>query len=158
MAEDYNSLSSDGSASSDNETLRQQFHVNTLATRALTAQVETLNATLETGFANLSNSLAGIGSLGSLMTHVGEIAAQLTAINSHHAQFGVAWTSTPGNIAKIATNMDKSQSASTKLSSATNPHDRPLNLATSTGVKGWRAGVELPAHIPTDIKVGPEAK
>ena len=92
------------------------------------------------------------------MTHVGEIAAQLTAINSHHAQFGVAWTSTPGDIAQIATNMDKSQSASTKMSSATNPHDRPLNLATSTGVKGWTAGVTLPAHIPTDIKVGPEAK
>ena len=54
--------------------------------------------------------------------------------------------------------MDTSSSASMKMSSATNPHSRPINLATTSGVKGWLAGVDLPAHIPVDIHVGPEAK
>ena len=158
MAND-NISSVDGSASSDAEILKQLVKKNVKATKALVSKLEELTTTLSSGLSTLSDTLKkNVGSLESVVTSCDGIAAQLTAINSLYTQSDLTWKSCSRDLAKIATAMDTSSSASMKMSSATNPHSRPINLATTSGVKGWLAGVDLPAHIPVDIHVGPEAK
>ncbi len=139
------------------DTLRKMVKDSTNANNKLAKQMGELKDVLAAGFTKVSNALDALGSLGPLIAHTGDTIAQLTAINSHYVQHGQSLSDVASELAKISGTMVKSASTSSKMSPATNPHARPLNLGTTTGVKGWMAGVTMPDHIPLGIVVGPES-
>ncbi len=148
-------MTDSGDANSDNESLRTLILASTNTTARVVDKLDDLIGTLATGLANFT---AALGTLTATVTPVAAVATQLTDLNTNCAQFGQALTSTAGDIKLIAASLDASASASKKMSPATNPYDRPLNLGNNTGVKGWEAGVELPPHISFKITVAPENK
>ncbi len=132
--------------------LRKLAKDSTNANNKLAKQMGELKDVLAAGFTKVSNALDALGlglwSLGPLIAHASasDTIAQLTAINSHYVQHGQSFLDVAIELSKISGTMVQSASTSSKMSPATNPHVRPLNLnlVTTAGVKGWLAGVTLP--------------
>ena len=139
-------------------TLLNQFK-NSIDAHA--TQVAALSTAFENGFASLSNSLSGSTTqLTNVVSAIGGVAAQLTAANTHAAQWNASFTEIAKEVAGVNSLLAASSKAQKKKVSSheTDPHGQPINLTSSAGIKAWLAGTTLPDSIPTGLLVTPDSK
>ncbi|KAL7455476.1 hypothetical protein ACHAWC_007026 [Mediolabrus comicus] len=137
--------------------VKQQNSLLSELTKALgkhTNQVATLTTKVENGFALVADAIKDGTSA------VGNLVAQLTAMNAHAVQYQASFTGMATDIAGINTYFAESSKNQKKKPSSheTDPMNLPINLSTSSGIKAWIAGTTLPASIPTGLLVKPDSR
>mmetsp|Transcript_10109 Transcript_10109/g.15019 ORF Transcript_10109/g.15019 Transcript_10109/m.15019 type:complete len:609 (-) Transcript_10109:104-1930(-) len=119
--------------------------------KKLTTALEEQTQVLKDSKTTMSEHLSSIAD--SLTT----LANSLTTLVSANASSQTSWSQMALEIGGITQALSKGSHSS--LSNPTNPFSQVLDLNTSSGIKGWQHGVQLPPSMENmDVKVGPTGR